>query len=70
MPYVCEIGMLRELPLAEHDGYRVLANPIKLEGKRVPSRRAPKLGEHTEAVLREAGLDDTEIEALRNAGVL
>ena len=51
-------------------GYRVLANPIKLAGKRVPSRRAPKLGEHTEAVLREAGLDDTEIEALRNAGVL
>ena len=51
-------------------GYRVLANPIKLAGKRVPSRRAPKLGEHTEAVLREAGLDDTEIGALRNAGVL
>ena len=68
--FVCEIGMLRELPLAEHDRYRVLANPIKLAGKRVPSRRAPKLGEHTEAVLREAGLDDTEIGALRNAGVL
>jgi crotonobetainyl-CoA:carnitine CoA-transferase CaiB-like acyl-CoA transferase len=69
-PYVREIGMLRELPLAEHAGYRVLANPIKLDGERLPGRRAPKLGEHTDDVLRAAGFADEEIAALRASGAL
>jgi formyl-CoA transferase len=32
--------------------------------------RAPRLGEHTEAVLRELGHEEDELEALRRAGVL
>jgi crotonobetainyl-CoA:carnitine CoA-transferase CaiB-like acyl-CoA transferase len=34
------------------------------------SRPAPALGQHTDEVLREAGLDDAEIAALREAGAL
>ena len=49
--------------------YRVLANPIKLDGRRVPSRIAPQLGEHTDEILRAAGFSDAEIEALRAGGV-
>jgi crotonobetainyl-CoA:carnitine CoA-transferase CaiB-like acyl-CoA transferase len=46
----------------------VLANPIKLGGERLPSRSAPALGEHTDEVLREAGLTPGEIAALRASG--
>ena len=33
-------------------------------------QRAPRLGEQTEAVLRELGRDDAEIEALRRDGAV
>ena len=32
--------------------------------------RAPRLGEHTDAVLREIGLSDSQIERLRTSGVI
>ncbi|MGE0844151.1 MAG: CoA transferase, partial [Pseudonocardia sp.] len=37
---------------------------------RVPTRAAPAMGEHTDAVLRGLGYDDDRIAALRAAGVL
>ena len=40
------------------------ATPVRLRGEEAPLRPAPRLGEHGEAVLREAGLDDAEIAAL------
>jgi crotonobetainyl-CoA:carnitine CoA-transferase CaiB-like acyl-CoA transferase len=46
----------------------VLANPIKLDGTRLPSRPAPALGEHTDELLREAGLTLEEIAALKASG--
>jgi crotonobetainyl-CoA:carnitine CoA-transferase CaiB-like acyl-CoA transferase len=46
----------------------VLANPIKLDGERLPSQRAPSLGEHTRDVLRELGYEDEAIDALRASG--
>jgi crotonobetainyl-CoA:carnitine CoA-transferase CaiB-like acyl-CoA transferase len=50
------------------DSFRGLANPIKLDGERLPQRIAPALGADTEAVLRELGYDDDALEALRTAG--
>ncbi|HEY6599709.1 MAG TPA: CoA transferase, partial [Pseudomonadales bacterium] len=47
-------------------GYdKALATPFKLHGEtqRTPTR-APDIGEHSRAVLLEAGLRDTEIDAL------
>lgn len=49
---------------------RVLANPIKIDGQRLPNRAAPKLGADTEAVLDEAGFTRAEIGALRIQGVI
>ena len=44
---------------------RTLGSPIKLSATPPDvRRRAPHLGEHTEAVLREAGFDDAHIAAL------
>ncbi len=67
-PYLRTIGMVKDLPHPAQDEYRVLANPIKLDGARLPSQRAPQLGEHTEAVLRELGYDAGAIAKLRASG--
>ena len=40
---------------------RVLANPIRLDGERLPNRAAPLLGADTDAILGEAGYDAAEI---------
>ena len=67
-PYARSIGMVRNLPLPSRTDFRVLANPIKLDGERLPSRPAPGLGEHTDELLREAGYDAEAIAALRAEG--
>ena len=67
-PYARSIGMVRELPLPSRANFRVLANPIKLDGERLPARPAPGLGEHTDELLREAGYDAAAIAALRAEG--
>jgi crotonobetainyl-CoA:carnitine CoA-transferase CaiB-like acyl-CoA transferase len=50
---------------------RTFATPIRLsaEGQQ-PPRRAPALGEHTEAVLREHGYDDADLAKLAEDGVI
>jgi crotonobetainyl-CoA:carnitine CoA-transferase CaiB-like acyl-CoA transferase len=46
--------------------FRSLGSPIKMSGTPADvTRRAPMLGEHTDEVLREAGLSDKEIAQLR-----
>jgi len=69
-PYAQAIGMVRKLPHPAREDFRVLANPIKLDGERLASRVAPRLGEHTDELLREVGYADAEIEALRENGAV
>lgn len=52
------------------EGLRVLANPIKLDGARLPNRAAPKLGADADAVLAEAGFGADEIARLRTDGIV
>ena len=49
---------------------RVLANPVKIDGSRLPNRAAPKLGADTDAVLGEAGFSTGEIAELRASGAI
>jgi crotonobetainyl-CoA:carnitine CoA-transferase CaiB-like acyl-CoA transferase len=67
-PFAEAVGMVQALPHPARADFRVLANPIKLDGQRLPSRPAPALGEHTDELLRDAGLSTAEIEALRSSG--
>lgn len=39
------------------EGLRMLREPFKINGERLSGRRAPKLGEHTDDLLREIGED-------------
>jgi crotonobetainyl-CoA:carnitine CoA-transferase CaiB-like acyl-CoA transferase len=49
---------------------RVLSNPIKIEGDRLPNRAAPKLGCDTDALLSEIGYSGAEIMQLRSEGTV
>src|SRR5499427_3489266 len=48
-----------------------ISSPIQLHGvAKVPARRAPNLGEHTDEILRELGFDAKGIEDLRTSGAV
>lgn len=49
---------------------RVLSNPIKIDGARLPNRAAPKLGCDTDELLSEVGYGAGEIAELRAGGVI
>ena len=46
-----------------------MASPFRLTDA-IPTRPAPKLGQHTEALLGELGYDAAEIAALREGDVI
>jgi crotonobetainyl-CoA:carnitine CoA-transferase CaiB-like acyl-CoA transferase len=48
-----------------------ISSPIQVHGvAKVPARRAPALGEHSEQVLKQLGFNTTEIDALRASGAI
>jgi len=62
------IGAL--VPFADGMGLTV-SSPFHIDGEtKVVPRRAPSVGQHTDAVLQEAGYSDTDIRRLRALGVL
>jgi crotonobetainyl-CoA:carnitine CoA-transferase CaiB-like acyl-CoA transferase len=61
--------MVVELEQPELGPVRLLGMPVKFSGTPGDATRpAPALGEHTEEVLREAGVGESEIEALMQSG--
>jgi crotonobetainyl-CoA:carnitine CoA-transferase CaiB-like acyl-CoA transferase len=48
-----------------------VSSPLQIEGQeKMPATMAPEIGEHTVEVLREAGVDEAEIERLLRSGVI
>ena len=70
-PQVLERGMRTTVPHPHRDALELVGSPMKLSLTPVTLRRAPPLlGQHTEEVLAELGLDAEERAALRAQGVL
>ncbi|MFD6100014.1 CaiB/BaiF CoA transferase family protein [Nocardiopsis flavescens] len=66
-------GLVHTLPFPGAKGreLRVLGSGVHVDGAALgPRRPPPLLGEHTAAVLREAGFGEAEIEALREEGAV
>lgn len=69
-PFAEEIGMVRSVPHAERDDMRMLANPLRVNGRRPSSQPCASLGSDTDALLAEVGYGDEQIAELRQAGVV
>ena len=68
--YLRTTGMIDTVPHPDRADLRVLANPIKLDGQRLPNRAGPLLGSDTDAVLAAAGYDEDEIAQFRSKRVI
>ena len=70
-PQVAEDEMVLEIPHPEFGVARQVASPIKISDSKTEHRRGPKLGEHTDEVLRDyLNMSPQEIETLRQKGAL
>jgi len=70
-PHLAAVGFFRQVEHPSEGRLRQTAPPLHWSGSvPAPARPAPRLGEHGEEVLREAGLDEAAIRALADAGVL
>ena len=63
-------GLVTEVETSTWGVLKQLSTPIRADGQQ-PHHQAPRLGEHTETVLKEyAALSDAEIKTLRSAGII
>jgi crotonobetainyl-CoA:carnitine CoA-transferase CaiB-like acyl-CoA transferase len=70
-PRVAENELVLEMEHPELGTIREIASPIKVGGVKTNHRLAPRLGEHTDQVLRDlVSATDDEIASWREGGVL
>ena len=69
-PFIHSTGMVQTTDHPDLAGMRVLCNPIRLDGTRLPTQAAPLLGADTDAILGEIGYDEEAIARLRSARVV
>ena len=65
-PYFLERGGVQVFDHPDRPGFKLVASPIRLD-EPLPAQPAPKLGEHTDALLRELGYGDADIARLKQA---
>ena len=70
-PQVAARDMVVEVDHPVLGRLRGLGSPVKMSATPLdPRRRAPCLGEHTDEVLRQAGIGDDELREMRAAGAI
>ncbi len=69
-PYVGALELIQTTAHTERADLRLLANPIKVDGERLPGKAGPALGADTDALLLELGYSPEDIAAFRAAQVL
>ncbi len=65
-PFLDETQMIQNVPHPDRPNMRALTNPVKLDGQRLKSRHAPKLGQDTEEILSAVGYTAADIKSLRD----
>ena len=68
-PYFLERGGVQVLDHPDKPGFKLVASPFRID-EELPARPAPKLGEHTDALLRELGYALEDIARLRKSGAV
>ena len=68
-PYFLERGGVQVFDHPDKPGFKLVASPFRI-GEPLPARPAPKLGEHSDALLRELGYSDAEIARLKASGAV
>lgn len=63
-------GGIVEVVDAQGNPHKMVANPIRFGTSTGPSRRAPRFAEHTDAILREIGVDDVTFGELKMEGAI
>jgi crotonobetainyl-CoA:carnitine CoA-transferase CaiB-like acyl-CoA transferase len=66
-PFVHERDSVLGYDYPDGRAARMIVNPIRVPGLELPTRAAPRMGEHTDSLLREAGFDDAAIAKLRRS---
>ncbi len=69
-PWLGTIGMTDTVHHPDRDELRVLASPIRIDGKRLPNRAGPLLGADSDDILADLGYDESAIADLRAGGVV
>jgi crotonobetainyl-CoA:carnitine CoA-transferase CaiB-like acyl-CoA transferase len=64
------VGMVQDLPHPQAPNQRVLANPVRVDGQRLPGRVCSALGADSRALLAAVGYSQVEIDQLRGQGVV
>jgi len=60
-PHLASVGFFQDIPDGNNGVYRYPRSPMHIEGMHVPLARPPKLGEHTEELLRTTRLSEALI---------
>jgi crotonobetainyl-CoA:carnitine CoA-transferase CaiB-like acyl-CoA transferase len=69
-PFPVATGMIRNTPHPLRSDFRSFANPIKLDGARLPAKAGSALGADNDAILGEAGYSAAEIADFRRRGIV